>query len=118
MENFIISIKDIDISGLAEYLKLGKEDSDTLDTNTSKATIDYELEFEMRSWGIKSSYIIIKEVRLSVLWSTEGSEEKEIEINSNDGKWQVEHELTFHEDGTLCPSSIEVDFNKMIITVN
>jgi len=42
---------------------------------------------------------------------------KEIEINSNDGKWKVEHELKFQEDGMMSPSDIEVDFSNMLITV-
>lgn len=118
MEKFTTNIKDIDINFLAEYLKLEKEDSLTLDTNTSEATLDYGLEFEMRSWGLKSIYIHIKEIRLSVFWSTEANQtEKEIEINSNDGKWKVEHELTFQEDGMMSPQTVEVDFIKMLITV-
>ena len=118
MEEFTTTIKDVEVSGLEEYLKLEKEDSLSLDTNTSEATLDYELEFEMRSWGIKSIYIHIKEVRLSVFWSTESKQdEQEIEINSTDGKWQVEHELTFQEDGMMSPSIIEVDFREMLIIV-
>jgi hypothetical protein len=118
MENFTTEIKDVEVSGLAEYLKLEKEDSYSLDTNTSIATLDYELEFEMRSWGIKSIYINIKEIRLSVFWSTESKQdEQEIEINSNDGKWKVEHELKFQEDGMMSPDFIEVDFSNMLITV-
>jgi hypothetical protein len=118
MEQFTTNIKDIEVSGLAEYLKLEKEDSLSLDTNTSEATLDYEVEFEMRSWGIKSIYISIKEIRLSVFWSTDSKQdEQEIEINSNDGKWQVEHELTFQTDGMMSPSSMEVDFSSMVITV-
>ena len=118
MEQFTTEIKDIEVSGLEEYLKLEKEDSFSLDTNFSKANMDYELEFEMRSWGLKSIYIHIKEIRLSVFWSTESKQdEQEIEINSNDGKWQVEHELTFQEDGMMNPNNVEVDFSKMLITV-
>lgn len=118
MEKFTTEIKDVEISGLAEYLKLGKEDSLSLDTNTSKANTDYELEFEMRNWGLKSIYIHIKEIRLSVFWSTESDQiEKEIEINSNNGKWQVEHELKFQEDGMMSPDIVEVDFINMLITV-
>lgn len=118
MEQFTTIIKDVEISGLEEYLKLEKEDSYTLDTNTSEATLDYGIEFEMRSWGIKSIYINIKEIRLSIFWSTESEkEEKEIEINSNDGKWNVEHELKFQEDGMMSPDIIEVDFSNMLITV-
>ena len=117
METFTINIKDgIEVSGLGEYLKLSQED--TLNDNTSEATLDYEVEFEMRSWGIKSIYINIKEIRLSVFWSTETKQdEQEIEINSTDGKWKVEHELTFQEDGMMSPSDIEVDFSNMLITV-
>jgi len=117
MEKFTTEIKDVDVSGLGEYLKLSKEDSLSLDTNTSKATMDYELEFEMRSWGLKSIYIYIKEIRLSVFYSTESDQkEKEIEINSKNG-WEVEHELTFQEDGMMSPNDIEVDFSNMLITV-
>ena len=118
METFTTKIKEVEVSGLAEYLKLSKEDSLSLDTNTSQATMDYELEFEMRSWGLKSIYIHIKEIRLSVFWSTESDQtEKEIEINSNDGKWKVEHELKFQEDGMMSPDCVEIDFSNMLITV-
>ena len=118
MEQFTTEIKDVEVSGLGGYLNLGKEDSLSLDTNTSQANMDYELEFEMRSWGLKSIYIHIKEIRLSVFWSTESNQdEKEIEINSNDREWEVEHELTFQEDGMMSPNDIEVDFSNMLITV-
>ncbi len=116
MEQFTTKIKDVEVSGLGEFLKLSQENS--LDTNTSEATMDYELEFEMRSWGLKSIYVHIKEIRLSVFWSIDDdTDEKEIEINSNDGKWKVEHELTFQEDGMMSPSDVEVDFINMLITV-
>lgn len=118
MNQFTTEIKDIDISGLDKYLKLGEEDKLSLDTNTSTAKLDYELEFEMRSWGLKSIYIHIKEIRLSVFWTTESEkDEKEIEINSNDGKWEVEHELAFQEDGMMNPYSVEIDFSNMLITI-
>ena len=118
MEKFTTEIKDVEVSGLGEYLKLSKEDSLSLDTNTSQANMDYELEFEMRSWGLKSIYISITEVRLSVFWSTDNKQdEQEIEINSNDGKWKVEHELKFQEDGMMSPDCVEVDFSNMLITV-
>ena len=80
--------------------------------------MDYELKFEMRSWGLKSIYISITEIRLSIFWSIDDdTEEKEIEINSNDGKWKVEHELKFQEDGMMSPDCVEVDFINMLITV-
>jgi hypothetical protein len=118
MNQFTTEIKDVEVYGLDKYLKLEGDDKFSLDINTSTAKLDYELEFEMRSWGIKSIYIHIKEVRLSVVYTTESEkDEKEIEINSNDGKWKVEHELEFQEDGMMNPNNVEVDFSTMLITI-
>lgn len=113
------------------------------DASITSCVVEWEAQFELREWGIKSISVAIKKVTAIVSWSVDiegmteeqkqpyfklgGTEnerkgiiEGEIELDSDkeiDGnKWEIKSSVGVH-DSSIYPNSIEVDLKKMTIEI-
>ncbi len=126
---------DIYIYRLNRYLGVTDCDIETEIT----ATVKFHVEIEAREWGVKGIDIFVDSVTVYVNWEAyiEDITAEEItallkaggvylnetivgtiEINTGGekgGKWEVKNEMEAR--CTITPNDIEVDFEKMIITV-
>jgi len=135
--DYSTKVADTEIYGLNQYLNVSKD----IDIDVSRPTsyIDYELQPEAREWGIKSIYVFIKKLTVSIAWevSTEdlSDEEKEslikaggiefrntiegtIEIDTTDNKWDITTEVEFEKDGALSISEVYIELSDKTITVS
>lgn len=136
-------IEDSETEGLKKAFGVTSADIDTCRTS---ARIDWEIQPDIRQYGIKSLEIVIKKVVCSVEWTVsdcnEYMEESEqvkliasggvpsnggdvidglIEVNSdvewNGKKWTFEVGFEFESYGGCIPSFCTVNFETMIIKV-
>lgn len=81
----------------------------------AKATIKWKADFECRSWGIKSIYIIIPDQKLSVCWKTFSEEEdtyEDAELEIKDCKY----ELDVHVNGeVICPERLVISDGEFLL---
>jgi len=140
--SFKSEIEKTSIYGLAKTFGLPEV---IVEDNKPTATIYWEVQPEVRGYGIKSMSAIVTKVVMSVEWSVDieglsGTERAtlltyggeagkdlitgEIQIDTllnptglNEKKWKVESEVKFEDDGMCIVSDCEVDFNDMTITV-
>jgi|GEM_PF-5524010 len=140
MIQFNSPIEDITVYGLSKMF--GVPDVD-LDIRKINAYVDWNLEHEARSWGIKSTSIYITKVVCLFEWETYADdlieEEKAklitaggkeyrgntisgtIEIVSNkkwnEKEWTISNNISFRGTGLCCPQEIEINFELMEIIV-
>lgn len=115
-----------------------------IDTGRQTCYVDWLLEPEVRSWGIKSIYVYATKVKLSVEWEVyteELTEDEKAKLIANGGreyrnetisglievdsseewsgkKWTIKSEFKIEEDGMCRPQDVEIDFETMTITVS
>lgn len=108
-----ISDKDVDLLNLYDS-KLDKELS--LSDNWN---IEWEMQFDLREFGIKSISPIIKKIVGSYTIITADTNEEEFQFDSTKDKWEIETNMSSEFDlgNSLYPDSIEVDFKNKQITV-
>ena len=135
LDDFKWNIKDVSVTGFKGDL-LGVVDID-LDTTIENADVSFDMEAEVKRWGIKYITINVKSVTAILIWSvdtdglSEDDEKKlmaaggysnkyhnyiqgEYEIESKD--WDIVNEAEFSSSGGFCFTSCEFDFtNKKII---
>ncbi|HRH54572.1 MAG TPA: hypothetical protein PLN38_14690 [Chitinophagales bacterium] len=140
MNNFTSILNDVSVYGLYKYLGVSK-DCD-LDYYKSDVTIEWSVEIEARSWGIKSADISIQSVKTSLEWAAyidvlsdndkaillaAGGTEYlnqtingviEIDTSSFGSEWEVKTDLDFHPDGSLCISDCDIEFDAVKPTIN
>lgn len=139
--DFKATVEDSEIWNLNHYLTPGRE----LDICPGKTTayVEYELEPEVRSWGIKGIAVVIRRVKTSIEWEVDGDdlteEDKEalrkaggtemrngsfsgtVEIDTkyqewND--WKTESEVEFETDGAMSINAVSIDLKDKSITVS
>ena len=78
--SFRAKVHDVEIFGINEFFKVSKNYD--IQTEKSIAYVEYELQPEVREWGIKEIYICIKKVSISIEWEIDCWEipEKEIQM--------------------------------------
>jgi hypothetical protein len=94
------------------------------DIENSSFDIEYTVEFEARSWGIKGISIIIQKVTGQIEWygpNFIGDEEQEpttgtIEIDSDKEGWSVINKMEVTGE-MICPNSIDINFKKKTIEI-
>jgi hypothetical protein len=140
MENYRKEINDVYVYGLKECF--GVPDVD-IDTGKPTCYVDWRLDLEERSWGLKSIDVYVTRVVVSIEWEvcSEGLTEEEkskliaaggseyrsgtigglIELNSkekwHDKEWTLDSDFEVEEGGSCYPKQVEIDFEKMIITI-
>lgn len=88
--------------------------------STSEFLVEWEFVAEMREWGVKGIYVYItKVVGLVSVDYLDNHKTKEINIDSNDDKWDIDTEFASNYELGDCiqPQSICVDIESSIITV-
>lgn len=133
-----IENSDISIYGFENYLGISKEASGSVDA-TATMNVEYDLQPEARSWGIKSIYISIEAVRGTIsweVWADDISEEDKQKLFAKGGKqyknmiegeiefaphiykdWEIQHNLEFSSDGAFSINGAEIDFKSKTITI-
>ena len=127
--------ENICIYGLNKYLDVPNVDIET----SCVGAISFDIEMDMRDWGIKAMDVSINRVEVYVDWTTEsdyitsGDEDTLVEkgglahsnrvdgfvtIKSDDKGWDVINECEFSNDGYYCINDISVDMIKKTITLS
>lgn len=134
-------IEDGGVFGLDKYLGIP-----TIDIDIEKPTcyVDWLLEPEIRSWGIKSICVYATKITASIEWEVNvgdlSVEDKNIliaangkiygnetisgiiEVDSrkecNGKKWTIESDFVMEEDGLCRPQDVEINFENMMIIVS
>ena len=132
-----VESKDISVWNINKYFGLPDVEFDTY--GGKYADVNFDVEIEARSWGIKDIYVIVMKVVATIPWSVyaedvseeekvtllakggteyrNGNIEGEIEIDSSkDDTWTIESELSI-DGGMVCVGNIEIDFENKTITV-
>jgi hypothetical protein len=130
-----IDSSDVSIYGIDRYFGV---DLGTIDANAN-LKVEYSLEPEGRSWGIKSIYISLDSITGIINWETyldEISEEEKEKLLAKGGKiyksriegeinfsakvykdWTIEHSLEFDKDGSFSIDGAEIDFKTKTLTI-
>jgi hypothetical protein len=94
-------------------------------SSDTKGTVIWQLDPDMRNWGIKSMGISVLRVIASIAWEHDVTEDEQQEgILEFDTQlpqfkdWSVENELKFTTDGGLYPNGIDIDFISKRVVVN
>lgn len=130
-----IDSSDISIYGIDKYfgVNLGTIDA------SANLKVEYSLEPEARSWGIKSIYISLDSITGTISWEAyldEISEEQKEKLLTKGGKiyksriegelnfsakvykdWSIEHSLEFDKDGSFSIDGAEIDFKTKTLTI-
>ena len=131
-----VESKDISVWNINKYFGLPDVD---FNTYAASADVNFDVEIEARSWGIKDISVIVMRVVITIPWSVYAEdvteEEKAILLanggkeyrnggiegemvidNTLDNSWTIEDELSI-EEGMVCVGNIEIDFEDKTITV-
>ncbi len=112
---------------IREYLKrkgimiklIPSHDIDVEDINLS---IFWKFSLDLRSYGIKSIDISIKNVngKFDIITLDEHEKEipYEIDFDANKEGFQIISDIKVEEDGAIRPSSVYIDFNEKSVTVS
>lgn len=140
--DFNATVKDCPVYGLAEYFGV-KDQGVDIDTPHQVCTVEFDLQPDVREFGIRSMSVLIKSVKCSVNWevstddllpeekkkliSLGGTEyrstiEGAIEVDSakpmNGKDWAVDTQLTWQEDGQMIIDEVQIDFSDMSLIVS
>jgi len=135
---FKTSLEDCNLYGLSKHLGMPQVDIDTSKT----CSVNWAVNIEARSWGIKSIESYAVGVIVSIDWSvyldelTQDEKDKlidfggkeysntiegTIEIDStekwNGKEWTIKNEIALSEYGAFYPQSCEIDFQSMEILI-
>jgi hypothetical protein len=126
---------DVDVRHLKEYF--GTPEDHYFDYN-GEMDVEFVIEPEYKSWGVKGISICVKRVHGAIEWTcyAEELEENEkafvgnkgtlypgdfyggsIEIDSACG-WEIKSELLFADDGYMTVTEVEIDHKTKTITVS
>lgn len=141
--DFKAKVEKSEIYGINEFLGINKD----FDIETGYPTaffIEYELQPEVREWGIKGIYICIKKVSVRIEWEVDcwemsgeeiemfvnaGGKEYgsgynhtvsgtiEIETNCVDG-WEIDNEIEFRSDGAFSIDNVSIELHAKTITLS
>ena len=140
--NFTAKVTDVNVDGLNKYLKAGA--GTDVWPGKPEATVKYNLEPDVKDWGIRSIGINITSVVVDIEWECNEDELSESETDTlvaaggtyfNNGKiegtisvnstvkfnykdWEVKNEATFKEDGSLSLNEVSIDLIKNEITIS
>jgi len=125
---------NVDVYGINKFLNVST-DVDVYIENTI-VTIEYELNFNLKEWGIKSVDVFIKNVISKIDWEVDCEElndaDKEalikaggkeyinntisgfIYIDSTTTNWKIENDVKFHTDGTFFIDSVYIELGDSI----
>lgn len=106
MATYQVTLKDVDLDfQLINYMDKEIEDAEL--------TIDFNVEIEARSWGIKGIYPVVTKCNGSaMIYDIETEEEAELII---DDSWTIEYEPGSLE--TITPQSASIEEKTKTITV-
>ena len=131
-----VESKDISVWNISKYFGLPDID---FDTNGAYADVNFDVEIEARSWGIKDISVIVIKAVVTIPWAVyaeDVTEEQKVTLlakggtenrngtidgeiiidNTQGGSWTIEDELSIEED-MVCVGNIEIDFEDKTITV-
>ncbi len=117
--NFITKLEDrsIDVYGLPNWKNRRDDNYDC----ECVAQIDWELYFEMRTWGLKSisAYATNVDVEIEVSWWNDDDIEDKETINiGTAGDWEIVNDTDDLEFGDCIePQELEIDFENKTLTI-
>jgi hypothetical protein len=104
-----------------------KVDKEFEDEYGLSSTINWELEFEERSWGVKGMYIGIIKITLSfgyhAIIPDDGpsddwkGEDREYDVEIDKGEWNITTESSINSHDLISPNFIEIDFQDKTIEI-
>lgn len=119
-DNFFITkleSKNIDVYGLPNWKNRRDDNYDY----ECVAQIDWELYFEMRTWGLKSisAYATNVDVEIEVSWwNDDDTEDKETINIGTAGDWEIVNDTDDLEFGDCIePQDLEIDFENKTLTI-
>lgn len=119
-DNFFITkleSKNIDVYGLPNWKNRRDDNYDC----ECVAQIEWELYFEMRTWGLKSisAYATNVDVEIEVSWwNDDDTEEKETINIGTAGDWEIVNDTDDLEFGDCVePQDLEIDFENKTLTI-
>lgn len=119
-DNFFITkleSKNIDVYGLPNWKNRRDDNYDC----ECVAQIDWELYFEMRTWGLKSisAYATNVDVEIEVSWWNDDDIEDKETINiGTTGDWEIVNDTDDLEFGDCIePQELEIDFENKTLTI-
>jgi hypothetical protein len=132
--NFKITVDDAEVYRINKFLNV----SNFIDIYVDKTsvTIEYELNLNLKEWGIKSIDCFIKKITSNIDWEVDCEEltdsDKEaliksggkeysnntisgsISIDSTNTDWKIENDVTFHPDGTFLINYVYIELGECI----
>jgi hypothetical protein len=117
---------DLDIYHI-EAVVGNPDPNDDIETSENKCSVVWEIEPEMRNWGIKWMGVSIKNIVTTIHWYIEEYDEKTYNTytkNSGDiefqltPEWEIVNDLEFQKDGQIYPTSVQIDFARKIVNVS
>jgi hypothetical protein len=101
-ENYLTKLEGIDVSFYHTPEEM---------VHSEKATIEWNISFEGREWGIKSIFIEIKKITLEyIAEDIEGDDDRDVVIELQLDDWKINSEI--ESTGRIYPNSIDCDFSK------
>jgi hypothetical protein len=126
---FETSKVDTDVYHINQLIKT--EEGNEVEVSEIQSTIYWELDPDMRSWGIKSMGVVIRNLTANIYWEiNEWSEQDLRDYNKSSGEiefdlsspqfkdWKIINELEFQHDGQIYPTYVQIDFANKTVTVS
>lgn len=118
---WFINSPDIDIN----------EPNIDFDTSETKSTVIWELDPDMRNWGIKSMGCVIRNIICNIEWNIVQYEEGtgketfikegiiEFDLTKPEFKdWKLTENMEFSGDGGIYPTDVVISFKQKTVTVS
>tara|TARA_B110000908_G_C9931350_1_gene304071 strand:+ start:30 stop:410 length:381 start_codon:yes stop_codon:yes gene_type:complete len=110
-----------------EIRSFDKVDKEFEDEYGMSSTINWELQFEERSWGVKGMYIGIIKITLNFHYHAiipdDGpredwkGEDREYDVEIDKGEWNITTESSVNSHDQISPNFIEIDFQDKTIEI-
>lgn len=118
-----ISDRDISVYRISRHLSL--PDETEVEVQHSEGVVIWQLDPDMRDFGVKSMGLSIQKVAVELEWVIliSDDEYKEgrtlVDTTLPDYEdWKIITEVHFAEDGAIYPNEIEIDFSRKLIHIS
>lgn len=108
--HFHSEIKHAYVHGLDKKLGLEVFDYEAV------VDIDFDIEPEYRSWGIKGLFCDIRKVIITITWYSEDKKEESFEIDATN--WAIHNDVQVTKDGQLSINDCDIDLTNNSLTIS
>lgn len=89
----------------------------------TRSQIEWEVELEARSWGIKGIDIKVKKIAIEIEYDFDNEmDEKEtdfyyLDVDESDEQWKIVNEVAIGDNRSVFPAELQIDFTTKTIEV-